>query len=83
MFSITAEALNATVKHAMIVGNLKGITLSQNNSQQIISRYAYNTSFTGKAEEISVDHMVGILHKFGNASGLEIRWHKIVVYWCG
>ena len=36
-----------------------------------------------KAEETSVDNLVGILHKFDIASNLEINWHKSVVYSCG
>ena len=67
MFIITAEALNATVKHAMVVGNLKGIALPQNKSKHIISQYVDDTSFTVKAQETNVDHLIGILHKFGNA----------------
>ena len=67
----------------MRIGNLKGITQPQCNSQHIISQYADDTSFTVKAEETSVDNLVGILHKFGIAFGLEIKWHKSVAYWCG
>jgi hypothetical protein len=67
LFIITAEALNAAVKHAMVAGNLKGIILPQDKSQQIFSRYADDTSFAVKVEETSVDHLLGILHKFGNA----------------
>jgi hypothetical protein len=82
LFIITAKTLNAAVEHTMVAGNVKGITLPQDNSQQIISQYIDDTSFTVKAEETSVDHIVGILHKFGNASGLEINWHKNVAYSC-
>ena len=48
--------------------NFKGITdLPQGDSQQIISQYVDDTSFTVEAEEVSVD-------KFGTTSGLEINW---------
>ena len=60
--------------------NLKGITLPQCNSQHIISQYAVDTSFMVKAEETNVDNLVGILHKFEVAFGLEINWHKSVAY---
>lgn len=83
LFIITAKALNATIKHARRFDNLKGITIHQCNSQQIISQYANDMSFTMKVEETTVvDNLVGILHKFGIASGLEINWHKCVAYWC-
>ena len=36
-----------------------------------------------KVEETNIDYMVGILHKFGTASRLEIYWHKSMAYWCG
>lgn len=36
IFIITTNALNITVKYAMGTCNLKGINLSQSNSQQII-----------------------------------------------
>jgi hypothetical protein len=77
------DALNVVVKRAMVAGNLKCISLPRDNSQQITSQYADETSFTVKAEETNVDYFVGILHKFGNASGLKINWHKSVAYWCG
>lgn len=80
---ITLEALNVVVKHAMGIGNLGGITLQQGNSQQIISQYVDDTSFTVKAEETSVGYLIGILHKFGTTFGLEINWHKSVAHWCG
>ena len=66
----------------MVIDNLKGITLQQGNSQHVISQYVDDTSFTVKAEETNLDYLVGILHKFGTTSGLEINWHKNVVYWC-
>jgi hypothetical protein len=82
LFIITAKALNTIVEHTMVASNVKGITLPQDNSQQIISQYADDTSFTVKVEETSVDHIVGIFHKFGNASAFEVNWHKNVAYWC-
>ena len=48
----------------MVASNLEGITLPQDNSQHIISQYIDDTSFTVKAKETSVGHLVGILHKF-------------------
>lgn len=36
-----------------------------------------------KANESSVNNLVGIMHMFGLASGLEINWTKSVAYWCG
>ena len=80
---IMEEALNAATKNALRLGNLKGIVLPQSNSQQTISQYVDDTSFTVRAEEASADNLVGILHKFGIAYGLEINWHKSVAYWCG
>ena len=38
----------------MVVGNLKGITLPQSNSQQIVGQYVDDTSFMVKAEENGV-----------------------------
>lgn len=70
---ITAKALNAAVINALRLGSLKGIVLTQSNSQQIISQYVDDTSFMVRAEENSVDNLVGILHKLGIASGLEIN----------
>jgi hypothetical protein len=37
----------------MRIGNLKDITISQCNSQQIIIKYVDDTSFTGRAEKIA------------------------------
>ena len=48
------EALNATVKHALVARNLKGINLLQDNYQQIISWYANDTSSTVKAKETNL-----------------------------
>lgn len=59
------------------------MALPQCNSQQIISQYVDDTSFTAKVEETSVDNLVGIMHKFGIAFGLDINWHKSVAYFCG
>ena len=78
LFIIMAETLKAKIKHAMRLNNLKCITLPQCNFQQTISQYAFDTTFTMKVEESSVDSLVGILHKFGIASGLETNWHKSV-----
>lgn len=36
-----------------------------------------------KADESSVDNLVGILHNFGLASRLENNWIKSIAYWCG
>ena len=52
MFIIMAETLNAVVKHAMVVGNLKGITLPQDNSQHIISPLVFYCG-VGWVKEIS------------------------------
>lgn len=57
----------------MEIGNLKGITFPQSNSQQIICQYVDDTSFMVKVEEINIDYRVGILYKFGIAYGLEIN----------
>jgi hypothetical protein len=51
--TIMEEALNAAAKNALRLGNLKGIVLPQSNSQQIISQYVDDTSFTVRAEETS------------------------------
>ena len=67
----------------MGTSNLKGINLLQGVSQQIISQYANNTSFTVKVEEASVDYLVGILHKFGTPPDLKSIGKKNVAYWCG
>lgn len=65
----------------MRIGNLKEITISQCNSQQVIIQYVDDTSLNGKGKKTSVDNLMGILHKFGGASGLEINWHRNVAYW--
>ena len=39
-----------------------------------LSIYVDDPSFTVRAEENNVDNLVGILHKFGSAFGLEISW---------
>lgn len=36
-----------------------------------------------RADETYVDNIVGILHNFGLAYGLEINWHKSIAYWYG
>ena len=46
---ITGEALNATLKHAIGIGNLEDVTLPQCNFQQIISQNVDDTSFTVEA----------------------------------
>ena len=66
-----------------VPNNLKGINFPQGVSQQIISQYADDTSFTVKAEEANVDYLVEILHKFDITFGLEINWQKSMAYWCG
>lgn len=35
-----------------------------------------------RAEEFSMDNLVGILHNVGLTYGLEINWHKNVAYCC-
>lgn len=55
-------------------GHIQGISLSHSNIQHIISQHANDTSFIVKAGKSSVDNLVGILHKFELASGLEINW---------
>ena len=64
----------------MIACNLKNISLPQDNSQHIISQYVDDTSCMVKGGETNVDHLFGILHEFGNTSGLEINLHKNVAY---
>lgn len=59
------------------------ISLSQYNSQQIISQQVDDTSFIVRAKEFNVHNLVRILHNFGIASGLEINLHKSVAYRCG
>lgn len=39
--------------------------------------------FHGEGGKNSVDSLMGILHKFGVASGLEINWHRNIAYWWG
>lgn len=71
------------IKYAMRIGNLKGIVRHQCYSQQIISQYVDDMSFTVRMEESNVDKFLGILHKFRTTFGLEINQHKFVAYWCG
>ena len=51
----------------MRIRNIKGITLLQYNSQQIISQCFDDTSFILKVEQNNVYNLIGILHKFGIA----------------
>lgn len=80
LFIIVLEALNVADKNAARIAMIKGIFLPQ-FTQQIISQYVDNTSFPIRVEEVGVDNMVEILHKFGLASSLEINWHKSMAYW--
>jgi len=82
LFIITGEALSNN-SNALGIGNIKGVILPQCNSQEIITQYVDDMSFMIKTEENSVDNLVGILHKFGIASRLEINWHNNVANWCG
>lgn len=77
LFISSVEALSVEVLNALRIGHLKGIALPQCNSQQIISQYASDTSFSMRKEESNVDNLVGIMHKFG----LEINWHRSAAYW--
>lgn len=70
-------------KNAIRSGPITCVPLLQYNSQQLISQYVDDTSFPLRAEEASVYNLVGILHNFGLDYGLEINWHKNVVYCCG
>lgn len=72
MFIIVGEALNATVKNAVKIGLIKGIFFPQCTTQQIISQYIDDTSFTVRAED-NIDNLVGIFHNFGLAFGMEIN----------
>lgn len=64
----------------MRIGNLKGMGIPQCNSQQIINQYVDDMLFMVRVDESSVNNMVGIMHKFGIAFRLEIKWHKSVAY---
>ena len=77
-----AEAFNAMVRDDVRRDLIQGISLLHYNTQEIISQYADNTPFAMKADESSVDKLVGIMHKFGLAYGLEINWTMSVAYWC-
>jgi hypothetical protein len=65
LFIIMTIFLNIEVKHAIKIGNLRSNTLLQGNSQQLISQYVDDTSFTVKAEETNIDYFVGIPYKCG------------------
>lgn len=65
LFIVMINSLNIVVKHAMEIGNLISNTLSQGSSQQLISQYVDDTSFTVKAEETNIDYLVGIPYKCG------------------
>lgn len=77
-----AEAFDAVVKDDVRRGLIQGIFLLHCNTQEIIIQYADNTPFTMKANNYSLDNLVGIMHKFGLAFGLMINWTKSVAYWC-
>ena len=83
LFVIVANALHDVIKNVVKIGLIKGIYLPQCLTQQIIYQYANNTSFTMRAEEASMDNLVGIIQNFGFASSLEINQHKNMVCWCG
>lgn len=76
MLIIVAKTLNVAIKNVVRTSLIKGDFLPRCNSQQIISQYDDNTSFTMRVENVSVNNI-------GIASGLEINWHNNVAYWCG
>lgn len=82
LFIIVAEALNIVVKNAIRMDILKVLPLPLCNTQQIISEYANNTSFTTRAKEVSVYNLIRILRNFGIAFGLKINWHYSIAHWC-
>lgn len=73
LFIIVMEAFNIAIKNVVRIGSIKGISLPQCHFQQIINQYAYDTSLTVRAEEASVENLVGILHNFIDVSRLEIN----------
>jgi hypothetical protein len=78
-----AKALNVVEKKCGIDWTYQRHLLPQCLTQQIISQYAHDTSFTMRVEEASMDNLVVIIKSFRFAYGVEINWHKSMVYWCG
>lgn len=51
-------------------------------SQQTISQYADDTSFTLCANSLTLSNLVNILKEFGIALSFGINWDMNVTYWC-
>ena len=81
LFLIVAEILNASIKHEVAAGRIRGISLPSSEEQQIISQYVDDSSLTIAGDEGSVIQTIATLDEFSKASGLQINKEKSSAYW--
>lgn len=80
MFLLVGKALNASICHHQVAGNIKGVKLPGTEEQQFILQYADDTSITISAEKALVQQLVSELETFATTSGLVINWEKSSAY---
>ncbi|KAG0605467.1 hypothetical protein M758_9G061900 [Ceratodon purpureus] len=83
LFLLVAEALATASRHAISTGHLKGITLPDGATQQFLSQYAYDATFSLLGTARSLTTASTLLTDFGLATGLELNRTKCALYWFG
>lgn len=81
LFLLVAEALATVTKRAVDSGSIKGIMLPDGATQQVLSQFADDTTFSLKGAERYLATTSAMLTEFGLATGLVLNRHKSSMYW--
>lgn len=83
LFLLVAEALAEGTQAALREGTLRGITLPDGESQQILTQFADDATFSIHSSAQYLATASELMDKFGLASGLYINRSKCALYWYG
>lgn len=83
LFLIVAEALATSTYSAVGTGRLRGITLLDGSTQQVLSQFADDTTYSIRGTKRYLSEVSNLLVDFGHATGLTINRAKCALYWYG
>lgn len=78
-----AETLATASKHAMDTGRLQGIILPDGATQQVLSQFANDATYSITGTPRYLAEVSNLLFDFGHATGLTINRAKCALYWYG
>ncbi|KAG0623283.1 hypothetical protein M758_3G162400 [Ceratodon purpureus] len=81
LFLFAAEALATATSHGTAQGTLRGIRLPDGHTQQVLTQYADDATFSVYGTEQYLRAASDLLHNFRLASGLVLNRGKCAIYW--